>query len=205
MAGPRVTLLAHAATRGQRSAVFAADGAIEEAGRIRAGHIARRMDKVDRVYFSPARAARETAEALGLSGTPEDALRDCDYGRWAGQSFQHVLRREPRKLLSWMRQPDTAPHGGETIAALLERVGLWFQALPRDGGHVLAISHAAILRAAIATVIGAGPAAFWRIDAGPLTMADFRSNGRRWVFRSLTLPDRASDIGAGDAGAGSDG
>ncbi|MBU3031884.1 histidine phosphatase family protein [Paracoccus marinaquae] len=195
MPARRLTLVAHASTRGLRSAVFGARDDIDAAGRQAAGHLSSGLGKVDRLLISPAPAAAQTAAALGLSGVIDDALRDCDFGRWSGQSFGQVLRHEPRSLVSWMRRPETAPHGGEAVADLCERVGVWLDARSRERGRGLAITHASVIRAAIVHVIGAGPASFWRIDVAPLAFADFRSNGRRWVFRGLGAPQAAERDG----------
>jgi hypothetical protein len=42
-----------------------------------------------------------------------------------------------------------------------------------------------VIRAAIVHVIQAQLPSFWRIDVLPLSMTDLRTNGRRWVLRSL--------------------
>lgn len=189
----RLTLVAHTSTRGLRSAVFGACDDIDAVGRRAAEKLSGGLGKIDHLLLSPAPAATQTAAAMGLGGQIDGALRDCDFGRWSGRSFSQVMLREPRKLVSWMRRPDMAPHGGESVSELCERVGGWIDALPRDRGHTLAITHASVIRAAITHVIGAGTAAFWRIDVVPLAFADFRSDGRRWVFRALTAPQEAKD------------
>ena len=69
--------------------------------------------------------ARETAAARGLAARVDERLRDCDFGRWTGLRFQQLLFKEPRKLVSWMRDPSSAPHGGESIPQVLARVAAW--------------------------------------------------------------------------------
>lgn len=187
---PRITLVAHGTTRALRAATFGAQDGLDDVGRRHAERLKGRLGKVDRVFLSPAPAARETAEALGLEdATVDDALRDCDYGRWTGLKLNQVILKEPRKLISWIRKPDTAPHGGETIPQVRARVDTWFKAHSRDEGHTVAVTHSAVIRAAIVHVIQAEPVSFWRIDVVPLAFADFRTNGRRWVFRSLAVPE----------------
>jgi broad specificity phosphatase PhoE len=182
---PRITLVCHATTRALRSATFGGDDALDETGRAKAARGAGRLGKVDHCWISPALRARETAAALGLTGEIDERLRDCDYGRWTGLRFQQVLLREPRKLVSWIRKPETAPHGGETIAQLLQRISAWMAERGRDEGHTVAVTHAAVIRAAIVHVIQAQLPSFWRIDVLPLSQTDLRTNGRRWVLRSI--------------------
>jgi broad specificity phosphatase PhoE len=182
---PRITLVCHATTRALRSATFGGDDALDETGKAKAQRAAGRLGKVDQCWISPALRARETAAALGLAGVVDERLRDCDYGRWTGLRFQQVLLREPRKLVSWIRKPEAAPHGGETIPQLLQRIAAWMAERGRDRGHTVAVTHAAVIRAAIVHVIQAQLPSFWRIDVLPLSQVDLRTNGRRWVLRSI--------------------
>jgi broad specificity phosphatase PhoE len=136
-------------------------------------------------WSSPARRARETAAALNLTAVVDERLRECDYGRWTGLKFSQVLLREPRKLVRWMRDPSTAPHGGESIPQVLERVAAWLREQEREPGHTVAVTHSSVIRAAIVHVIQAQLPAFWRIDVTPLSRTELRTNGRRWVLRSI--------------------
>jgi broad specificity phosphatase PhoE len=183
---PRITLVCHATTRALRAATFGGDDALDEAGKASAQRLAGRLGPVDRCWTSPATRARETATALGLQAAVDERLRDCDFGRWSGLRFQQVLFREPRKLVSWIRKPESAPHGGESIPELLRRVSSWIAEQGREKGHTVAVTHSAVIRAAIVHVIQAQLPSFWRIDVLPLSRTELRTNGRRWVLRSLS-------------------
>jgi broad specificity phosphatase PhoE len=189
---PRITLICHATTPALRAATFGGDDSLDEAGKAQAQRLAGALGRVDHCWVSPAARARETAAALGLTGVVDERLRDCDYGRWAGLRFKQVLLREPRKLVSWIRKPETAPHGGETIAQVLQRVAAWMAEQGRERGRTVAITHSAVIRAAIVHVIQAQLPSFWRVDVLPLSQTDLRTNGRRWVLRSIG-PIVASD------------
>jgi broad specificity phosphatase PhoE len=185
MAAPRITLICHATTRALRSATFGGDDSLDDAGRKKAESLAGSLSRIDHCWTSPAAAARETAAALNLTANPDERLRNCDFGRWNGLRFQQLLLREPRKLVRWIRDPASAPHGGESIPQVLERVAAWIHERSRDPGHTVAITHATVIRAAIVHVIQAQVPSFWRIDVLPLSRTEFRTNGRRWVLRSL--------------------
>jgi broad specificity phosphatase PhoE len=182
---PRITLICHATTRALRTATFGGDDSLDDSGRTKAQGLAGSLGHVDRCWSSPALRARETAEALGLTAAVDERLRDCDFGRWTGLRFQQVLLREPRKLVSWIRKPESAPHGGESIPHVLQRVSAWMTERGRDPGHTVAVTHPAVIRAAIVHVIQAQLPSFWRIDVLPLSQTDLRTNGRRWVLRSI--------------------
>jgi broad specificity phosphatase PhoE len=182
---PRVTLICHASTRALRAATFGGDDPIDDVGRARAERLAGSLRRMDHCLTSPALRARETAAALGLKATVDERLRDCDFGRWTGRKFTQVLVGEPIKLATWMSNPSSAPHGGESIEQLMGRVAAWMREPGRNKIHTVAITHASVIRAAIVYVIGAQLQSFWRIDVVPLSITDLRTNGRRWVLRSM--------------------
>ncbi len=182
---PRITLICHATTRALRAAAFGGDDSLDEIGKEKAQSLAGSLGQVDHCWTSPALRARETATALGLTAVVDERLRDCDYGRWTGLRFQQVLLREPRKLVAWIRKPESAPHGGEAIPQLLQRVAAWIADRSREQGHTVAVTHSAVIRAAVVHVIQAQLPSFWRIDVLPLSQVELRTNGRRWVLRSI--------------------
>jgi broad specificity phosphatase PhoE len=182
---PRVTFICHASTRALRAATFGGDDPIDDVGRAKAERLGGRVRRMDQCLTSPALRARETATALGLTATVDERLRDCDFGRWTGRKFSQVLVREPVKFATWMANPSSAPHGGESIEQLIERVATWMREPGREKVHTVAITHASVIRAAIVYVIGAQLQSFWRIDVTPLSLTDLRTNGRRWVLRSM--------------------
>jgi broad specificity phosphatase PhoE len=180
----RITLVSHASTRDLRAATFGGDDGLDDIGRTQAERLVGSLGRVDQCWSSPALRARQTAEALGLTPQVDERLSECDFGRWSGLKFQQVLLREPRKLVSWMKNPASAPHGGETIPQVLARVTDWLREPDRQKGHTVAVTHASVIRAAIVYVIEAELRSFWRIDVSPLSKTDLRTNGRRWVLRS---------------------
>jgi broad specificity phosphatase PhoE len=182
---PRITLVAQGTSRGLRQATFGARDGLDEGGRRGAEALRGRLGRVDRAFASPAPAAQETAALMGLEAEVEERLRDCDYGRWEGRSFAQVVVREPRRLMGWMKDPATAPHGGESIPEVLARAAAWIADLSRLDGHTVAVTHSAVIRAAVVHAIEADIRAFWRIDIVPLSLTDLRTNGRRWALRSL--------------------
>ncbi|RFB81298.1 histidine phosphatase family protein [Methylovirgula sp. 4M-Z18] len=178
---PRLTLLCHSATPLLRQAGFPLDEALDARGLAAAQKLAGRFG-MERVLTSPLLRALQTAEALGLRAQPDEALRECDYGRWGGQTLQAIATAEPEAVAAWMRDIDAAPHGGESLGHLIARVGAWL-----DGasfvGHTLAITHSSVVRAALIHALQAPAACFWRIDAAPLSVADLSRRGNGWALR----------------------
>jgi broad specificity phosphatase PhoE len=182
----RLDLLAHGATTATRAAFFPDDESLEARAVVALEAARPHLRSYDRVLASPARAARETAAALGLDAEVEPSLRDCDYGRWRGCSFADVEAREPEGIAAWLGDLAAAPHGGESLAATIERTGAWLTLEQRRNGTALAITHASVIRAAIVSALSASAASFWRIDVAPLALLRLSGREGRWNLVSLS-------------------
>jgi broad specificity phosphatase PhoE len=181
----RLDLVAHGPSSATREARFPDDEAIEASSVAFLEALSGRLRPYGRVLTAPARAARGTAAALGLGADVETALRDCDYGRWRGLAMTDVAMHEPDEFAAWLSDPTAAPHGGESLTALIERTGAWLgESLSRDGA-TLAVTHASFVRAAIVSALGAGPSVFWRIDVAPLSLVRLSGRERRWNLIAL--------------------
>jgi broad specificity phosphatase PhoE len=182
----RLTLLCHAATPALRAAAFPEDEAIENKSAADAAALVGALPRAKRTLVSPALRAKQTVCAMALDAEETASLRDCDYGRWRGRTLADIAAAEPDAMALWMSDPDAAPHGGESITDLIRRVGAWLDAGGLEGG-IIAVTHAAVIRAAVVYVLGAPAQSFWRIDAAPLSWIDLRRDDRRWTLRAATL------------------
>jgi broad specificity phosphatase PhoE len=181
----RLDLLAHGASAATRGARFPDDDSLEASAVGALEALRGRLRPYAQVLTSPGRAARETAAALGFDAEVEMALSDCDYGRWRGLASKDLAEREPDAFATWLGDPDAAPHGGESLAGLIERTQAWLtQAMAREGA-TLAITHAAVVRAAIVNALGAGSTSFARIDIAPLSLARLSGHAGRWNLVAL--------------------
>ncbi|ANL73502.1 phosphoglycerate mutase family protein [Rhizobium phaseoli] len=178
----RLTWICHGATAASRKALFPLEEPLEGKAAEEAGRMAA-LPRADRIVTSPALRARQTAEALRLRAAIEPSLRDCDHGRWAGKSIAAIEAEEPENLIVWMTEPEATAHGGESLAELRKRVAGWMDSQSGLGGHVIAVSHAAVIRAAVAHVLQAPPSSFWLSDVEPLAILRMTSNGSRWSLR----------------------
>jgi broad specificity phosphatase PhoE len=190
----RLTLICHASTNAVRKAIFPADEPLDESGGKRAAALARMLPKADRYVSSPELRTRQTAEALQFAAETEPTLRDCDYGRWTGRSFDDVHAREPQAIAAWLREPAAVPHGGESILSLMQRVARWLDDEQLRHRHAIVVTHATIIRAAIVHAIGAPPQSFWRIDIAPLSITRLSGADGRWNLVSAGC-SLAHDVG----------
>jgi broad specificity phosphatase PhoE len=181
----RLILICHASTGAVRDAAFPADEPLDDKGATRAAVLAGHLPKADQHWSSPELRTRQTAEALGLNAGVQTALRDCDYGGWTGNTFDAVHAREPEAAAAWLRDPAAAPHGGESILELLQRVAAWLAGEQAHHRQSIVVTHPAIIRAAVVNTIEAPPRSFWRIDIAPLSITRLSSTNGPWNLRSL--------------------
>jgi broad specificity phosphatase PhoE len=180
----RLTLISHAATEAQRRAAFPLDEPLREQEMAKIAALGWSPPRNQQVLSGPELRALQTAEALGLAAAIAPEIRDCDYGAWSGHALSEIEASHPDDLFTWFTDPGYAPHGGESIVELIDRIGRWMGA-QRDGGHTLAITHPVVIRAAIVHALQAAPSTIWRIDIAPLSLTDLRWNGQVWTARSF--------------------
>jgi broad specificity phosphatase PhoE len=180
----RLTLVCSLPTSALHTATFPGDESIDPQSEAGASGWTSRLGRIDRARTSPALRAKQTAAALGLAVTVEVALRDCAYGRWTGRRLVDVQAEEPDAVAAWIGDPAVAPHGGESVLDVLSRVANWLDDRAGETGHSVAVTHPAVIRAAIIHAIQATPQSFWRIDVPPLSVTDLRQNQGHWTLRS---------------------
>lgn len=189
----RLTCLCHPATLSMRQGRFPPDDERLDADACAA------LDRLapweaggDLVLTSPLHRATETAARLGLAAVAAPALRELSAGAWAGCRLDSL---EPDALAAWTRDPEAAPPGGESEAALRRRIAAWMAQAPALGRHVVAVSHPAVVRAVLATALELSPQAGRRLDVAPLTVASL-SWHRGWRVRGFGLPPGTAITGA---------
>jgi broad specificity phosphatase PhoE len=133
---------------------------------------------------SPAAAAQQTAAAMTLDAAIEPALRDIDYGLWAGLSLDAIHAAEPERLGAWLADASRTTPGGEPLSDVIARVGSWIEEQRRSTSRVLAVTHPAIIRAAIAIVLRCPAECVFNIDIAPLSRTAMSFNGK-WRIQGL--------------------
>lgn len=136
-------------------------------------------------FVAPGPAACETASLMGVTAEIEPILADSDYGDWTGRSLTELQGSDPVGLARWLAEPALGAPGGETLGAVAARVRPWLDQIAETEGTVLAITHAAVIRAAIAHALGCPVETTLNIDIAPLSETLFSFN-RRWRLQGLT-------------------
>jgi broad specificity phosphatase PhoE len=131
-----------------------------------------------RALAGPELRTRQTADLLNLRACVVPELADLDCGRWRGRELHDI---PPVELQTWLTDPAQAPHGGESIVELVARVAGWLKRM--DGGRTVAVTHPAVIRAAVLVALDAPPKSFWRIDVAPVSHTVLHSRGGAWTLR----------------------
>ncbi|MFJ9977720.1 histidine phosphatase family protein [Streptomyces cyaneofuscatus] len=203
----RVMLVSPAMNAALREARFDGDAPLDRAGERSARAAAAAVPRSGAVLSGPSERCLGTAAALGLAARAEPALTGWDLGRWSGRRLDEVGAAEPDAVAAWIGDPSAAPHGGESLRALVERVGGWLDgtggtdtlaagdgpgATDRsDAGYapgatdrsVLAVAEPAVVRAAVVHALALPVEAFWRLDVAPLVLTELSGRSGRWNVR----------------------
>lgn len=174
----RLTLVSHGMTDAMAARRFPADEPLNDTGRRQAGRLEINSDA--RQLTGPEQRTRQTAELLGLHAATEQRLADLDCAKWRGKTLKSV---PPDDLQSWLTDPARAPHGGESIIDLIGRVSGWLKALTDNALPTVAVTHPAVIRAAILGALDAPPTSFWRIDIAPGSRTVLHFRDQCWTLR----------------------
>ncbi|MEU0495120.1 histidine phosphatase family protein [Mycobacterium sp. NPDC006124] len=176
----RLTLVSHAMTDAMAAGRFPRDEALNALGR-RQVDTSVDLGVVDAAVCAPETRTRQTAERLGLRAETEPLLADVNCGAWRGSELGGV---DAGELTVWLTDPTRAPHGGESVADLVTRVGGWLESLSDRRGRLVAVTHPGVVRAAVIYALSAPPASFWRVDVGPVCRTVMHLRGGSWTLRS---------------------
>lgn len=176
----RLTLVSHAMTDAVSAGRFPTDEPVNAVGRRQLGPSIDFGSTEFTSVCGPEQRCLQTAELLGLHATVEPRLADLDCGRWRGDVLGGV---DAADLAVWLTDASSAPHGGESIVDLMSRVSAWLESIS-GRPRIVAVTHPAVVRAAILLALDAPPKSFWRIDVAPASRTTMHFRGHAWTLRS---------------------
>lgn len=155
---------------------------------------------------TPLSRTHQTFEALMAAGAPapaelrqEPAFLEQHFGDWQGLTYAELadLRDGPDHRF-WHAPATETPPGGESFAAVVERVASAMERIGRAeaGRDIVVVAHGGSIRAALAHALGIEPerALGFAIDNCSLTRLDHFAREDAWrvgaVNRLLHLPGR---------------
>ncbi|TFZ04342.1 histidine phosphatase family protein [Ramlibacter rhizophilus] len=145
---------------------------------------------------SPQPRARETiaplAARLGLPVSIAREFDEIDFGDWTGLAFEAVRQRDPEAWRRWCEQRSQArPPGGEAFEAVAARTRAGLERLRREhpDQSVLVVSHADVIKASIAGVLGLSLDRLECFDVAcaSLSVIELYEGGGRLVLLNATV------------------
>lgn len=171
------------------------DVPLSEAGAGQAQRLALRLgvERLDAVQTSPVRRAQETAQTIaagqGFSPDVAEPLDEIDFGTWSGMSFAD-LECDPL-WTEWNRQRGAStPPGGEPMQAVQDRVLAHVRRVARRTSEsvIAMVSHADVIRAAVAGILGLSLDHILSFDVDPASIT--RIEAGAWGERIVSLNER---------------
>jgi len=130
------------------------------------------------------------ADRLGMPVETDEAFAEMAFGEWDGLTFAQARALDADLFDRWLADPTIAPPGGESLAAVAERVLAGQRALVQrfEGQRVLVVAHAMPVKVIVADALQAPLASAHRVDVVPASLAEvaYWSDGRPAV-RALGL------------------
>jgi len=150
---------------------------LSETGQAQAEGVARRLAdaKITAIYASPLERTRETAAplaaALGLKVKVDKGLLEADIGDWTGQELKAVAKTPEWKVVHSYPSGFRFP-GGESFVEMQARTVSTLDCLRRahPGETIVAVSHADVIKAAVAHALGTHLDLFQRIVISPCSV-----------------------------------
>jgi probable phosphomutase (TIGR03848 family) len=168
-------------------------------GRRQAEALASRLAElpIAAVYSSPLERAVETARPIAerkeLPVQQLEGLNEIDFGEWTGRTLAELSPVPEWQSFNRYRSVSRIP-GGETMLEVLTRTLKEFdrlQELHPDGALVALVSHADVLRSAIAHFLGMPLDLLLRLELGPasVSIVELQGHGPRLLLlNSLAGP-----------------
>jgi broad specificity phosphatase PhoE len=160
------------------------DPGLDDLGRRQAAALRDVVGGAHRSVSSPLRRTRETAAAIGLPVEIDERWAEIDYGTLDGTPLADV---PAATWAEWRADIDFVPGGGESLAAVGERVraaaaDLVEESRARD---IVVVTHVSPIKAAVAWALGAADDVVWRMYCAPASITEIGTAGPSPSLRSF--------------------
>ena len=186
----RLALLRHGQTALSVERRYSGRGNPEltDLGRTQAAAAGKRLGvdtSISAIVSSPLARARATAQAVadvnGLDVEVVDGLTETDFGQWEGLTFLEAAARDPQLHREWLGDVTLPPPGGESFAAVADRIGGVKQSLLErfPGQTVLVVSHVTPIKTLLRDALRAGTEVLYSIhlDLASVSVVEFYPDG----------------------------
>jgi alpha-ribazole phosphatase len=183
-----LVLVRHAASKGGGRFVGQNDEPLSAEGRRQLQALARKLApfRFQAAFASDLEravvTAREAVKRSGLEIETRPNLREMHFGRWQGLSWEQIAKRDPRLARLWMNHFPSQPiPGGERFTRFKNRVNAELKTIveANRGRAVLVVTHAGVIRVALAAALGMKSQNLFRLAQDPcaLNVVDYFPDG----------------------------
>jgi len=190
----RLVLVRHAKAEADGRFHGQADVPLSPLGRRQLPTLCRKLRryKITVAYASDLRRARLTAafaaRRLGVGLEVRLGLREMHFGKWQGLSWEQVLEQSPQSARRWAKQfPQGRIPGGEGFAQFKARVRRELRAIAaaNPAQSVLVVTHAGVIRVALASALGVPDKNLFRFAVDPCGLSVIEHFRRGLVVRCI--------------------
>jgi broad specificity phosphatase PhoE len=175
----RLLVVAHAPTAQAPALMFG------DAGEPYTQDVRRLNGRAASWFSGPEQACQITAASLGGEAERLQDLRECDFGAWTGRTLVDVAFEDTTALEIWLCDPHAAPHGGESLAQLINRIGRVLDDHPWPEGRSVVVVSPLVARAAAVHALGAQPEVIFHLDLAPLGRLLISRSDHIWRLQEL--------------------
>ncbi len=146
---------------------------------------------IEQIYCSPMKRCRETFGLLQLNTDVriDDDLREIDFGRWEGMTFEEILDKDRSLVDEWARAGDSFcfPEG-ECILDFGKRVNRFSkQIMKAKRNRILVIAHGGTLRHLLCTFLGLDPEKKMVFALQPGGLSEIELHGSCGILTRLNI------------------
>ncbi|MHC4404461.1 MAG: histidine phosphatase family protein [Planctomycetota bacterium] len=194
----RLVLARHAQVDPQYTGRFlgSTDVPLSEFGLRQAKALARslQVDHSVPLFVSPLRRAGQTAESFDHDSRIDSDLREIDFGRWEGLSFDEIAASHQDgtpdragQIERWSNfDLDFSFPDGELLEAFVTRVAQAADRLASDASDtVVAVTHGGVIRAMMCHLLGLEPRNYLLFDVKPASVTTINLFDGRGVLTGL--------------------
>ena len=153
----------------------------------------------DVVYCSPLSRCRAFTEALSeRHAVPlqvDDRLKEVGFGSWEGRTREEIQATNLSEYEAFYQDPvNQRPKGAEPLDVFFKRVANAYDEAAKinTGKHILIVTHAGVIRAVMAHVLGISPEVAYRTQIANAGITRFRQGGQGVSGTKLDFHNRTS-------------
>jgi alpha-ribazole phosphatase/probable phosphoglycerate mutase len=126
--------------------------------------------------------AQQLSDKLSLPFTIDDRLKEVGFGAWEGQSADMLRAQDDAILKRFYHDPiNNRPANAEPLESFSRRVDEALQTAiqTHQGKHILIVTHAGVIRIALASILGAPLGSMYRLSIATASLSRIRIEEQR--------------------------